>query len=306
MKGLEEKQGNAGLESISLGNSEPVYDEMERLPTIPPGNGEPVYDETERLSTSNSSPTSPEYPFEYSLHSSEPTLQSSISVVSHNDAACLSLELPAYPETYGAPDLIPPSAASENSYDDWPDKMPRIQVSVEDLLPLIEMYFDHLFPIMPVLDRNKYLNSKLLGNQVALPPGEYALLTAVSALTIVQLSLPGHFVPNEIPTISAGMLIEECLWMRHKCNYIENPNLPTVLTSFFLFGYYGNLEKHSQARHFLHEAISFAEAIKLDDEAYLSQLDPKQEQWYRRTFWLLFVTERYIQRIVPRLNLTVL
>ena len=281
MKGLEKMQDNAGLESISLGNGEPVYDGQQRLPT------------------SNSPQTSLEYPFECSLDSLEPNLQSNISVTSRNDAASLSIELPVYSETYGSPGLVPQPASSEHSYDDWPNKMPPAQVSIEDLFPLIEMFFDHLFPIMPVLDRNKYLNSKMLAHQVALPPREYALLTAVSALTIVQLSLPGHFVPNEIPTISAGMLIEECLRMRHKCNYIETPNLQTVLTSFFLFGYYGNLEKHNQARHFLHEAISFAEAIKLDDEVYLSQLDSRQEQWYRRTFWLLFVTERYIQRIVP-------
>ncbi|OBT63246.1 hypothetical protein VE03_07780 [Pseudogymnoascus sp. 23342-1-I1] len=272
MKGREKNQDNAGQESIFLGNAEPAYDGQQRL------------------STSNSSPASQEYPFQCSLESLQPSLRSNISVASHSDTASLPLELPVYPETYGTPGLVPRPAISEHSYNDWPDRRSRIQS--EDLLPLIEMFFDHLFPIMPVLDRNKYLNSKMLGDEIALPPGDYALLTAVSALTIVQLSLPGHFVPNEVPTISAGMLIEECLRTRHQCNYIANPNLSTVLTSFFLFGYYGNLEKHNQARHFLHESISFAEAIKLDDEVYLSQLDSRQEQWYRRTFWLLFITER--------------
>lgn len=288
MKGPEKNQDNAGLEPIFLGNGEPVYHGQRRLPT------------------SNSSPGSQEYPFQSSLDGLEPNLQSSISVAGHNDTASLPLELPLYPEAYGTTGLVPRPAVSEHSYDDWPDRRPRNQVSAEDLLPLIEMFFDHLFPIMPVLDRKKYFKSKMLGDEIALPPGEHALLTAVSALTIVQLSLPGHFVPNDVPTISAGTLIEECLRTRHNCNYIENPSLSTVLTSFFLFGYYGNLEKHNQARHFLHEAISFAEAIKLDDEVYLSQLDSRQEQWYRRTFWLLFVTERYIRKIVTRSKLTVL
>ncbi|KFY00335.1 hypothetical protein V490_01401 [Pseudogymnoascus sp. VKM F-3557] len=274
MKGPDKKQRNAGPETTTPGNINPVYDRQQRLPT------------------SSCSPMSQEYSFEGPMDSLEPSLPSSISVASHNDAASQCLELPVCPETYGSLGLVPQPAASEYSYDDWPNKRPRIQLSVGDLLPLMEMFFDHLFPIMPVLERNKYLDSKMLEDQVAMSPGEYALLTAVSALTIVQLSLPGHFVPNEVPTISAGMLIEECLRIRHKCNYIETPNLQTVLTSFFLFGYYGNLEKHNQARHFLHEAISFAEAIKLDDEIYLSQLDTRQEQWYRRTFWLLFITER--------------
>lgn len=278
-KGRDKSQDSAGIESILPGNDDAVYDGQQRLPT------------------SSSSPKSLEYSFEGSLKNLESSLPSRVSVASHNDAVSLSLELPVYPETYGAPGVIPRRAVSENSYHDWPDQRPHIRISIEDLLPVIEMYFDHLFPIMPVLDRNKYLNSKLAVDQLGLPPGEHALLTAVSALTIVQLSLPGHFVPNENPTISAGMLIDECLRTRHKCNYIENPNLSTVLTSFYLFGYYGNLEKHSHARHFLHEAISFAEAIKLDDEVYLSQLDSRQEQWYRRTFWLLFVTERCVQRM---------
>jgi hypothetical protein len=145
---------------------------------------------------------------------------------------------------------------------------------------------------MPVLDRELYLNS--ICHEESLSPDQYCLLTAVSAITIVQLNLPVVFVEQNIPGLSAALLVEQCLRERRQYDYIDEPTTSTILTSFFLFGYYGNLEKHNKARHHLHEAISFAEVVGLDDEDHLSQLSAGEGQWHRRVFWLLFVTERYV------------
>ena len=176
---------------------------------------------------------------------------------------------------------------------------PRARIPTECLIPMVEMFFDHAFPIMPVLDRNFYLSSDFLYSQDPLPADEYALLTALSAIIIVQLNLPESFVQQRHSYLSAELLVEECLHERQNSDYIENPKTSTILTSFFLFGYYGNLERHNKARYFLHEAISFAESINLDDESYLCQLEPRRGQWCRRIFWLLFITERYQAKFAP-------
>lgn len=160
------------------------------------------------------------------------------------------------------------------------------------LLPFLEMFFNYLFPIMPVLDRDLYLST--ICHQESVSPDEYCLLTAVSAVTIVQLNLPVTFVEQDIPGLSAEHLVKQCLQERNHYDYIDEPTTSTALTSFFLFGYYGNLEKHNKALHHLHEAISFAEVIGLDDETHFSNLSVVEGQWRRRVFWLLFVTERYI------------
>ena len=185
--------------------------------------------------------------------------------------------------------LIPCTTDSPTMYDAFVDTPPtRLPPIV--LLPFLEMFFDHLFPIMPVLDRELYLNS--ICHQDSISSDQYCLLTAVSAVTIVQLNLTIAFVEQSIPGLSAGLLVEQCLQERNRYEYIDEPTTSTVLTSFFLFGYYGNMEKHNKARHHLHEAISFAEVVGLDDETHLSQLSVGEGQWCRRVFWLLFVTER--------------
>ena len=185
--------------------------------------------------------------------------------------------------------LIPCTTNNSTVYDTFVD-IPHTRLPPIVLLPFLEMFFDHLFPIMPVLDRELYLNS--ICHQDSTSSDQYCLLTAVSAVTIVQLNLPATFVEQSIPGLSAGLLVEQCLQERNQYEYIDEPTTSTVLTSFFLFGYYGNLEKHNKARHHLHEAISFAEVVGLDDETHLSQLSLAEGQWCRRVFWLLFVTER--------------
>ena len=84
-------------------------------------------------------------------------------------------------------------------------------------LPLIKVFFDHLFPIMPVLDRNAYLSSNRLRSDAPLPSREYSMLAAASALTAVQLNLPAGFIQQDLPSSSPELLVEECLRERREC-----------------------------------------------------------------------------------------
>lgn len=180
----------------------------------------------------------------------------------------------------------------EEPYANSQKRISSTSLPPQAFLPLMEVFFEQLFPIMPVLDRKYYVDSDLLRVSSPLCSSDYCMLAAASALTAVQLSLPASFVQKGLPSLSAELLVDECLRVRRQTDYIEDPDISTVLASFFLFGYYGNLERHSKARHYLHEAISFAESIGLDDEDSLSRLPPKQGQRHRIVFWLLFVTER--------------
>lgn len=208
------------------------------------------------------------------------------------ETAAAPREGPADLPTHRAETIMPVVSGGTNLYFNSQSKVSSTSLPPRAFLPLVQVFFDQLFPIMPVLDRNVYLNSDLLRGDAPLSSEDYCMLAAATALTAVQLSLAADFIQQDFPTLSAELLVEECLRERRQSDYIETPGVSTVLTSFFLFGYYGNLERHNQARHYLHEAISFAESIGIDDEGWLSQLSPEQGQRSRIIFWLLFVTER--------------
>lgn len=82
--------------------------------------------------------------------------------------------------------------------------------------------------------------------------------------------------------------------MRQEFDILDYPDCTTLLTSFFLFAAYGNLNKPQHALFYLHQAISFAFMLGLHDEnTYAGLLHPEAEQ-RRRIYWLLFITERYV------------
>lgn len=164
--------------------------------------------------------------------------------------------------------------------------------------PYISLFFNHIYPIMPIIDRHVYLNHDLYNANSCLTNETYAFLCALSAATIVQLDAaaqpPPFVAPPGMPHTDrpAELLVHECLRERQNFDYIEHPTTLTVMTSFFVFAYYGNNERHEKAWHYLQEAISFAQVLDLDDEHAILKLDPVEAQWRRRLYWLLFVTER--------------
>jgi hypothetical protein len=180
------------------------------------------------------------------------------------------------------------------------DRLPR---SV--FLTYVELFLDRLYPVFPVLDYHAIL-AALQQNPLVEPrpmlPSMYCFLSALSAAVIVQLNvagpLPGfdsqaELGPEMMPVpYSADFFASESLRARRECDFIEDTDEYTILASFFLFAYYGNLERSRSAWYYLREAIGFALSLGLGEpETYLG-LDIETQQRRRRLFWLLFVTER--------------
>lgn len=165
--------------------------------------------------------------------------------------------------------------------------------------PYAQLFFNHLFAIMPVIDPKIYLDHRLYDQSHNLAPETYSFLASLSAATIVQLEssvpLPPHDPLPGRAASEAEMFSEECLRTRRQYDYLRNPSTLTVMTSFFLFAYYGNKEgeRSERAWHYLQESITFAELLDLDDERVITKVDTVEAQWRRRLFWLLFITERY-------------
>ncbi|KAK5137047.1 hypothetical protein LTR08_001056 [Meristemomyces frigidus] len=146
---------------------------------------------------------------------------------------------------------------------------------------------------MPIIDRNIYLDPAFYTDSSALSPVMYCFLCALCAATIVQLdtSIP-HPPPLHPSKPTDDVFAESCLRERSSYDYIEPASTLSIMTSFFLFAYYGNHEKHGKAWHYLQESITFLENVDMDDEQSYAKLDPVEAQWRRRLYWLLFITER--------------
>lgn len=150
-----------------------------------------------------------------------------------------------------------------------------------------------MFPIMPIIDRNVYLNPSFYTNSNLFTSDTYSFLCSICAATIVQLDesipQPPPLRPNKR---TDDLFADECLRERKNYDYIETPSTLNVMTSFFMFAYYGNHEKHAKAWHYLQESITFSENLNMDDESSYAKLDGVEAQWRRRLYWLLFITER--------------
>ncbi|KAF4628530.1 hypothetical protein G7Y89_g9619 [Cudoniella acicularis] len=151
---------------------------------------------------------------------------------------------------------------------------------------------------MPILDRDKTYATLLHLDE---SPEKYALFTALCAVIILQPeileepSIPGHPINHSTwnQNISSDDLIRETVRARQFCNYIESPTLTTVQTSFFLFAALFCLGKDNSAWFYIREAMTILQVLRLHEEStYTSLQDESQTAFSRRTFWLLFITER--------------
>ncbi|KAJ6440571.1 GATA-type sexual development transcription factor NsdD [Purpureocillium lavendulum] len=205
----------------------------------------------------------------------------------------------------GGTDLNTPS-----SYWPCPDGEP-LQLPPCFFEPYLRLFVDRLYPIFPVIDCQRLMRVVQEGTQSGqpLPAADYALLTSLSAAVVVQLNLGGCSFASfpdpcpegaqtilsdgseQLPT-SAQVFALHCLQARRTYSFIEEADEWTILTSFFLFAYYGNLDESRSAWYYLREAIGFAQSLGLDDAESYSNWDVETQQRRRRLFWLLFITER--------------
>ena len=172
---------------------------------------------------------------------------------------------------------------------------PSRVISPDVIRRCIDGFFAHKYPIMPILDRDHiYASLESVHEQ----PEQYALITALCAMIILQPEILGSPVSSkkschksQLP--SPELLIAETHRSRLFCNHIETPSLAAVQTSFFLFAASFSLEKDNSAWFYIREAMTMLQLQHFHEEDTYSRIaDPQYATYCRRTFWLLFITER--------------
>lgn len=149
--------------------------------------------------------------------------------------------------------------------------------------PYITLFFTRLYPVFPILD-----HATLLLSQDSPSWPEYTLLTALATAVSVQLNV--SLTPEHTPEFWMGQTV------RARQQFDITAAAPddevAIVTSFFMFKYYGNRNRSARAWYHLREAIGFALGAGLDDTWRYEGLEERAAQRRCRLFWLLYVTER--------------
>ncbi|KAL4937205.1 hypothetical protein BDV06DRAFT_78298 [Aspergillus oleicola] len=175
---------------------------------------------------------------------------------------------------------------------------PRI-LTPSVLLAHVNVYLKYMFPIMPVVQREELQQD--CHQPERLSPQRYAFLASLCAATHIQLKLDGATPVADTSHLQTGVdgglmsgeeLLAEAVRARKDCDPIEDMNIESLLTSFFLFASYGNLDRQDYAWFYLCQATSMVFTLGLHREPTYSELPIEEAEQRRRVFWLLFITER--------------
>ncbi|CZT04548.1 related to transcription activator amyR [Rhynchosporium agropyri] len=182
-----------------------------------------------------------------------------------------------------------PSAASSSPVDDILSGFRASPLLTADLVKTcLDAFFTHKYPIMPIMDPDA---TYAMLPRLHESPEQYGLVAALCALIVFQ--------PEIIDAPGSGMywpssqdLINEAVRARVFCDFVEQPSLVTIHTSFLLFAAMFCLQKDNSAWFYIRESMTCLQILRLHEETTYLGLDAEYSKYCRRTFWLLFITER--------------
>lgn len=198
--------------------------------------------------------------------------------------------------------IITPSASSSSPSDIVssfePSNSPFLPsplLSLEVAEQYIEIFFKYKYAVTPFLHRER-LYARL--TSLYQSPDTYALVASLCASMIGQLQSDQPVVTSsDLPfdaTISkAEFFVSEAKRARSFREYVEKPTISDIHTSFFLFSTMFNLGRHNSAWFYLREAMTMSQLLRLEHEETYLEMDEIDAIFTRRTFWLLFISERY-------------
>ncbi|KAH6850410.1 hypothetical protein B0I37DRAFT_113645 [Chaetomium sp. MPI-CAGE-AT-0009] len=175
---------------------------------------------------------------------------------------------------------------------------PRL-LTKETLKACIDFFFAHMYPTLPILDRQRLEQDAMYMDQHL---DTYCLLTSLCSFVCLQpgMVMPGAgmndpFNPDMMfggNIVTSTLLMEETIRVRKGYDYQASPTVNTLCTSYFLFAVHHGLEMQDKAWIHLREATTLTRIAKMHKEQTYMQYDSIDESRRRRLYWLLFVNER--------------
>lgn len=86
--------------------------------------------------------------------------------------------------------------------------------------------------------------------------------------------------------------LNECLSCRQAYDFVEDKTLSAVISSYFVSTAFFELNQSRKSWYYLREALTMGQDLRIHDENSYRDLNPAESLCRRRTFWILYVTER--------------
>lgn len=184
----------------------------------------------------------------------------------------------------------PPEEPSLGQRSESPATAQPGRISLKVYERFLQIFRQRLYSVWPIVSYDE-LMVRLRNNQDDYE--SYALAAALCSATVAQLRLPEHVVSFD--SISSFELVAECQRLRRLFEYQEHFTMSSLLTSFFLHIYFANADKLRTAGFYLRETLTYAHGLKLHRSESYANLPSWERQIRLRVFWILFISERYVQ-----------
>ncbi|RKF78947.1 putative sucrose utilization protein SUC1 [Golovinomyces cichoracearum] len=153
----------------------------------------------------------------------------------------------------------------------------------------IDLFMEHIYPIMPLI----YMPTLRESITRPLEPSEKNLVYSLCALTSTHMS--GKISVAHGPEswdAAARFFLNECISVRQSYDFVEDKSFSAISSSYFVSTAFFELNQNRKSWYYLREALTMGQDIGFHDENTYKDLSPEEALCRRRTFWLLYVTER--------------
>lgn len=173
-------------------------------------------------------------------------------------------------------------------------------ITDENLIRWLDIYFERLYPTLPVLRRSTVF-ARLLAHEHHSNPDFGAMLLSLSAFALIQ---PVRVSEQQASPASrqqiVNLLLIEAVKMRAAVTFGQDPTLDMIFTSIFLFACLFQKEQHNAAWLRLREAVELGLLYGLDDFDTYVNCGPEKKQQRLRVYYLLVITERFATQPPPQ------
>lgn len=122
---------------------------------------------------------------------------------------------------------------------------------------------------------------------------EKNLLYSMCALTSTHMMGKSiHAVGPPSWEAAGRFFLDECLLIRQCYDFVEDKTLFAVVSSYFVSTAFFELNQSRKSWYYLREALTMGQDLGFHDERSYMALDPTEALCRRKTFWILYVTER--------------
>jgi hypothetical protein len=161
----------------------------------------------------------------------------------------------------------------------------------------LDLFTEHIYPIMPLV----HMPSLRASLNRSLEMSEKNLLYSLCALTSTHMSGKSIIAPGPPSWEAAGrFFLDECISVRQNYDFVEDRSLGAIISSYFVSTAFFELNQSRKSWYYLREAMTIGQDLGLHDENSYITLSPVEALCRRRTFWILYVTERYSASKITR------